>query len=113
MFSRCAGAHHATDGELADLYLSTLDDKHFVWCTANLDQCQKDIDNWQRTERGRAILREHADDFTGAIEIGHVSAIPAKYGPNLFPKNGTENHTLRNAVPYRRGNNQNPTRSLF
>ncbi|WP_447970472.1 hypothetical protein [Nitrospira sp. M1] len=109
IFSGCAGAHHATDGELADLYLSTLDDKHFAWCTADLDQCQKDIDKWQQTERGRVILREHekeqtgkihhAYEFTDAVEIGHVSATPTKYGPDLFPKNDTQNHTHRNAVP--------------
>ncbi|MDH5586430.1 MAG: hypothetical protein OEZ05_07345, partial [Nitrospirota bacterium] len=38
--------------EQVDLYLSTLDDKHFVWCELDLGQCREDFEKWRRTPRG-------------------------------------------------------------
>lgn len=108
MFFGC-GAHHATDGELADLYLSTLDDKHFVWCTVDLEQCRKDIYEWKQTERGRALLREYEKEqkdepqntyeFGDDIETDDKSVIPTRYGPDLFPKNDRITHTHTNTGP--------------
>jgi hypothetical protein len=48
----CA-THSATNDEQVDLYLSTLDDKHFVWCKLDLEQCRKDFEEWRLTARGR------------------------------------------------------------
>ena len=106
----CPGAHYTTDGELADLYLSTLDDKQFVWCTMDLEQCRKDIDEWKQSEQGRAFLSEYEKEQTGDVhntqefsdgtEAGHtMSTTPTRYGPVLFPKNGGETPIQTNTVP--------------
>ena len=93
----CTGVQHATDGELADLYLSTLDDKQFVWCTMDLEQCRKDINEWKQTELGRALLSEYKKEqmdkrnnvyeFSHDLETGStMSTSPTRYGPDLFLK---------------------------
>jgi hypothetical protein len=63
--------------EQVDLYLSTLDDKHFVWCELDLKQCRKDFEKWKLTPRGRAIIREFEKENTGQTYNTH-------HVPNVF-----------------------------
>ncbi len=63
--------------EQVDLYLSTLDDKHFVWCELDLEQCRKDFEKWKRTPRGRAIISEYEKEDTGQTYNRH-------HVPNVF-----------------------------
>jgi len=63
--------------EQVDLYLSTLDDKHFVWCELDLEQCRKDFEKWKLTSRGRAIIREYEKEDTGQTYNTH-------HVPNVF-----------------------------
>ncbi len=53
----CA-AHYSTNDAQVDLYLSTLEDKHFVWCELDLEQCRHDFEKWKLTPRGQMIIRE-------------------------------------------------------
>ncbi len=61
ILSACAshGLDNVSHDETADLYLSTLDDKHFMWCKLDVEQCRIDFENWKMTSRGRAIIREY------------------------------------------------------
>lgn len=92
--------------EQIDLYLSTLDDKHFVWCELDLTQCRQDYEKWKFTPRGRAILREYEKEATGqtynthqvpnvfrthfvqgsqlAVEAGQNYAISGKPYPSIY-----------------------------
>ena len=72
----CA-THSATNDEQVDLYLSTLDDKHFVWCKLDLEQCRKDFEEWSLTARGRMIMKEFEKEDTGQTYNTH-------YLPNVF-----------------------------
>ncbi len=63
--------------EQVDLYLSTLDDKHFVWCELDLVQCRKDFEKWKLTPRGRTILEEYEKEATGQTYNTH-------HVPNVF-----------------------------
>jgi len=63
--------------EQVDLYLSTLDDKHFVWCELDLAQCRRDFEKWKRTSRGRMIIREYEKADTGQTFNTHPV-------PNVF-----------------------------
>lgn len=63
--------------EQVDLYLSTLDDKHFVWCELDLEQCRKDFEKWKLTPRGRTIIREYEKEDTGQTYNTH-------HVPNVF-----------------------------
>ena len=72
----CA-AHSATNDEQVDLYLSTLDDKHFVWCKLDLEQCRKDFEEWRLTARGRMIMKEFEKEDTGQTYNTH-------HFPNVF-----------------------------
>jgi sulfur relay (sulfurtransferase) DsrC/TusE family protein len=63
--------------EQVDLYLSTLDDKHFVWCELDLEQCRKDFEKWKLTPRGRMIIREYEKEETGHTYNTH-------HVPNVF-----------------------------
>ena len=72
----CA-THSATNDEQVDLYLSTLDDKHFVWCKLDLEQCRKDFEEWRLTARGRMIMKEFEKEDTGQTFNTH-------YLPNVF-----------------------------
>lgn len=58
------------DNEL-DLYLSTLDDKHFVWCELDLEQCRKDFEVWKLSSRGQAILGEYENEDSGQTYNTH------------------------------------------
>ena len=69
--------HYTTDDEQIDLYLSTLDDKHFVWCELDLEQCRHDFEEWKRTARGQRILREFELENTGQTYNTH-------HLPNVF-----------------------------
>ena len=64
------------DSEL-DLYLSTLDDKHFVWCELDLEQCRKDFEVWKLSSRGQAILGEYEKADAGQTYNTHTV-------PNVF-----------------------------
>lgn len=63
--------HYANNDEQLDLYLSTLDDKHFVWCKLDLEQCRKDFEEWKITARGRMIIREYEKEDTGQTYNTH------------------------------------------
>jgi hypothetical protein len=60
----CA-THSAYYDEGVDLYLSTLDDKQFVWCQLDLEQCLKDFEEWKGTARGRMIIKEFGKEDSG------------------------------------------------
>jgi hypothetical protein len=72
----CA-THSATNDEQVDLYLSTLDDKHFVWCKLDLEQCRKDFEEWRLTARGRMIMKEFEKEDSGQTYNTH-------HLPNVF-----------------------------
>jgi len=72
----CA-THSATNDEQVDLYLSTLDDKHFVWCKFDLEQCRKDFEEWRLTARGQMIMKEFEKEDTGQTYNTH-------HLPNVF-----------------------------
>ncbi len=60
-----------THDDQLDLYLSTLDDKHFVWCELDIEQCRKDFETWKLTPRGQAILREYENEDSGQTYNTH------------------------------------------
>lgn len=72
----CA-THSVTNDEQVDLYLNTLDDKHFVWCKLALDQCRKDFEEWRLTARGRMIMKEFEKEDAGQTYNTH-------HLPNVF-----------------------------
>ena len=57
--------------EQIDLYLSTLDDKHFVWCELDLVQCRKDFEKWRQTAKGLALIRQYESEESGRIVNTH------------------------------------------
>ncbi|MGP0591925.1 hypothetical protein ACTRXD_05195 [Nitrospira sp. T9] len=66
LLGACASQHasnHNVD-EQVDLYLSTLDDKHFVWCELDLEQCRRDFEAWKRTKQGLSIIKEFERENT-------------------------------------------------
>ncbi len=69
--------HAEQNDEQVDLYLSTLDDKHFVWCELDLKTCRNDYEKWKLTLRGRTIIREYEKEDTGQTYNTHVV-------PNVF-----------------------------
>ena len=107
MFFGC-GTPHVAEEELADLYLGTLEDKHFVWCTLDVDQCRKDYLEWTQTEQGRTIISEyekeqsgqmyHTHEIPDVIESDDARVSPSRYGPNVYPPNGKVTPTHTNAV---------------
>jgi len=69
-------ANVGNDGQI-DLYLSTLDDKHFVWCQLDPEACRKDFEEWKGTVRGRMIIKEFEKEDSGqAYNTHHL--------PNVF-----------------------------
>ena len=76
LFGGCA-SHHALQDEQVDLYLSTLDDKHFVWCELDLEQCQRDFEQWKLTHEGRKIIEEFEREDTGSTDN-------TQHLPNVF-----------------------------
>jgi|GEM_PF-1859216 len=73
----CATHSAYYNDERVDLYLSTLDDKHFVWCQLDVEQCRKDFEEWKGTARGRMIIREYEQEATGETYNTH-------HLPNVF-----------------------------
>ncbi len=71
--SGCAtySANHADINEQVDLYLRTLDDKHFVWCEIDLEQCQRDFENWRITPKGQVIIQEYKKETAGQTYKTH------------------------------------------
>ena len=69
--------HYTTIDEEVDLYLSTLDDKHFIWCELDLEQCRQDFEKWKLTPRGRMIIKEFEKENTGQKYNTH-------HLPNVF-----------------------------
>ncbi len=67
----------AQNDEQVDLYLSTLDDKHFVWCELDLEACRHDYEKWKLTSRGRMIIKEYEKEDTGKTYNTH-------HVPNVF-----------------------------
>ena len=84
----CA-THSATNDEQVDLYLSTLDDKHFVWCKLDLEQCRKDFEEWRLTDRGRMIMKEFEKEDTGQTYNTH-------HLPNAFCRGFVDEAQLAN-----------------
>ena len=70
-------ANYANNDAQVDLYLSTLDDKQFVWCKLDLEQCRKDYEKWKLTPRGQMIIREYEKEDTGQTYNTH-------HFPNVF-----------------------------
>ena len=66
LLGACASQHstHDTVDEQIDLYLSTLDDKHFVWCELDLEQCRRDFEAWKLTTQGISIIKEFERENT-------------------------------------------------
>ncbi len=72
----CA-SHPTANHEQIDLYLTTLDDKHFVWCELDLEQCRQDFEQWKVTTRGRRIIEEfEKEDRSQTDNTQHL--------PNVF-----------------------------
>lgn len=80
LFLNSCATYSASDAdtdEQIDLYISTLDDKNFVWCKLDLDYCRADFESWKTTSRGRTIIKEHEKEKTGqTYSTQHV--------PNVF-----------------------------
>ena len=79
LLGACASQHstHDTVDEQIDLYLSTLDDKHFVWCELDLEQCRRDFEAWKLTTQGLSIIKEFERENSGQPDnTQHV--------PNVF-----------------------------
>lgn len=72
----CA-SHPTPKDEQVDLYLSTLDDKHFVWCELDLEQCRRDFEQWKLTPHGRRIIEEFEQEDTGQTDN-------TEHLPNVF-----------------------------
>ena len=92
----CA-THSATNDEQVDLYLSTLDDKHFVWCKLDLGQCRKDFEEWRLTARGRMIMKEFEKEDTGQTYNTH-------HLPNVFRTRFVDESQLAGGMVSEQGN---------
>ena len=66
LLGACASQHSPNNNfdEQVDLYLSTLDDKHFVWCELDLEQCRRDFEAWKLTTQGISIIKEFERENT-------------------------------------------------
>jgi len=91
----CA-THSATNDEQVDLYLSTLDDKHFVWCKLDLEQCRIDFEEWRLTARGRMIMKEFEKEDTGQTYNTH-------HLPNVFRTRFVDNPQLADGMVSEQG----------
>jgi hypothetical protein len=67
LLGACASQHSPNNNvdEQIDLYLSTLDDKHFVWCELDLEQCRRDFEAWKLTQQGLSMIKEFERENTG------------------------------------------------
>ncbi|GJL57639.1 MAG: hypothetical protein NPIRA03_04960 [Nitrospirales bacterium] len=66
LLGACASQHSSNNNvdEQVDLYLSTLDDKHFVWCELDLEQCRRDFEAWKLTKHGLSMIKEFERENT-------------------------------------------------
>lgn len=94
----CA-SHHTANDEQIDLYLSTLDDKHFVWCEFDLEQCRHDFEQWKLTTRGRRIIQEFEQEDTGHTDN-------TQHLPNVFRTRFGEEGQLVEELPGEQGKGQ-------
>jgi hypothetical protein len=81
--------------EQIDLYLSTLDDKHFVWCQLDPEVCRKDFEEWKGTARGRMIIKEFDKEDSGqAYNTHHLPNVfrTRFVDENQFPKEMVGEH---------------------
>ncbi|MDH5699302.1 MAG: hypothetical protein OEZ41_05000 [Nitrospirota bacterium] len=91
--------HHTTNDEQVDLYLSTLDDKHFVWCELDLEECRQDFEQWKRTARGSRIIEEFEREDTGQTDnTPHL--------PNVFRTRFVDESQLAEEMVGERGKGQ-------
>ena len=95
----CA-AHSTTNDEQVDLYLGTLDDKHFVWCELDLKQCRDEFEKWKLTPRGRLIIREFEQENTGQTYNAH-------HLPNVFRTRFVDERQLEREMGGKQGTGQN------
>jgi hypothetical protein len=79
LLGACASQHSSNNNvdEQVDLYLSTLDDKHFVWCELDLEQCRRDFEAWKRTKQGLSIIKEFERENTDQLDN-------TQHLPNVF-----------------------------
>ncbi len=78
LLAGCASHHSPNNNdEQVDLYLSTLDDKHFVWCQLDLKQCRRDFEEWKLTTQGLSIIKEFERENTGQTDN-------TQHLPNVF-----------------------------
>lgn len=82
LLGACASQHSPNNpnnnvDEQVDLYLSTLDDKHFVWCELDLEQCRHDFEAWKRTAQGLSMIEEFKRENTGQQDN-------SQHLPNVF-----------------------------
>jgi len=94
----CA-SHSTTNDEQVDLYLSTLDDKHFVWCELDLEQCRDEFEKWKLTPRGRMSLREFEQENTGQTYNTH-------HLPNVFRTHFVDERQFEKEMGGKQGNGQ-------
>lgn len=94
MDKQAHGDHQGNVDEQVDLYLSTLDDKHFVWCELDLHQCRKDFQKWKLSSRGRTIIREFEKEDTGQTYNRHQV-------PNVFRTRFVEESQFKEAMDER------------
>ncbi len=86
----------ADTDEQIDLYLSTLDDKHFVWCKLDLDKCRKDFREWKLTSRGQALIREFEKE--GKSQAYNRHQIPHVFRTRFIEKSQFEEVLGKNKV---------------
>ena len=96
--SGCA-SHYANNDEQVDLYLSTFDDKHFVWCKLDLEQCRRDFEKWKLTPRGRMIIREYEKEDTGQTYNTH-------FLPHVFRTRFLDESQLPEGITEKQGKRQ-------
>jgi hypothetical protein len=96
--------HYTTNDEQVDLYLSTLDDKHFVWCKLDLEQCRHDFEKWKLTARGRMIIREFEQENTGQTYNTH-------HLPNIFRTRFVDENQLAKEMVGEQGKGQDFSQS--
>lgn len=99
----CA-SHSTTNDEQVDLYLSTLDDKHFVWCELDLEQCRDEFEKWKLTPRGRMIIREFEQENTGQTYNTH-------HLPNVFRTRFVDENQLAKKMGGEQGKGQDFSQS--
>jgi hypothetical protein len=80
-------ANTANNDEQIDIYLSTLDDKHFVWCELDLAQCREDFEKWKLTPRGRTLIREYEKEATG--QTYHTHHVPNVFRTGFVDESGS------------------------